>query len=587
MASLAAPPTTSSGPAPLFHLVPTDAWNALSSGDTYFPATYDSDGFTHLTANPALLLEVANHFYTDIPGDFVVLELDTRLLAADNAGAVKYEPAAPVGDKNTKAEGYVAAAKDESAPLFPHLYGGIPKGGSSVVGAPLVVDRDAGTGAFLSIHYPIAAVGADTGVFIASSAAVSDSATMDALVSQHGAFASLRLTSEVDAPCLPLAFVASVSIDVSLSDDDALTTELPIVECLEFLDRVVKAGLKVVVHSSHGVSRASSIVVALLMFVGGYSLEESLSHLRRSWSRASPRPFFMSQLSELEGGGGLSIGGPKGGSSLDDDELDDDGDQMLREDEIQSVIELDDDDAPPPDSDGDDDDGAMLDDDDAMRRAAEEEGEEEGAATTGLDQLPEEKIVEMSKEIFRQHTDSICCVAAHPTSTLVVSGGCDDVAYLWDVSDTSAPKYALGAGGVHKETVSVCSFNFDGTLVATGALDGAVCVWCVADGSLVKELEGPEEDVNWISWHPRGNVILAGSTDMLTWMWMATTGDCMQVFSGHSGPVTCGSFSPDGKFIVTASADGTAKVWNPKTGKCRHCELLFWKGCCCCCCWWW
>ena len=155
---------TISGPAPLFHLVPTDVWNALSSGDTYFPATYDSDGFTHLTANPALLLEVANHFYTDIPGNFVVLELDERLLAAENAGAVKYEPAAPVGDKDTKAEGY-AAAKDENVPLFPHLYGGIPKGGSSVVGAPLVVERDAGTGAFLSIHYPIAAV--------------SDSATME------------------------------------------------------------------------------------------------------------------------------------------------------------------------------------------------------------------------------------------------------------------------------------------------------------------------------------------------------------------------------------------------------------------------
>jgi angio-associated migratory cell protein len=130
--------------------------------------------------------------------------------------------------------------------------------------------------------------------------------------------------------------------------------------------------------------------------------------------------------------------------------------------------------------------------------------------------------------------------------------------------------------------VHAYSFNFDGTLVATGALDGGVCVWNVDTGALVQQLEGPEEDINWLSWHPRGNVILAGSSDMLTWMWMATTGDCMQVFSGHSGPVTCGSFSPDGKFVVTASADGTAKVWNPKTGKCRHskCCIIIGKGEC-------
>ena len=50
-------------------------------------------------------------------------------------------------------------------------------------------------------------------------------------------------------------------------------------------------------------------------------------------------------------------------------------------------------------------------------------------------------------------------------------------------------------------------------------------------------LEGPEEDINWLSWHPKGNVILAGSTDMLTWMWMATTGKAMRflLFEGGAG----------------------------------------------------
>lgn len=40
------------------------------------------DGFTHLTADPALLLTVANHFYTDIPGEWRVLCIDAAKLTS-------------------------------------------------------------------------------------------------------------------------------------------------------------------------------------------------------------------------------------------------------------------------------------------------------------------------------------------------------------------------------------------------------------------------------------------------------------------------------------------------------------------------
>jgi len=53
---------------PLFHLVPRTQWaDAKASGQPYFPSTYAADGFIHLTKDPALLLSVANHFYTGPP----------------------------------------------------------------------------------------------------------------------------------------------------------------------------------------------------------------------------------------------------------------------------------------------------------------------------------------------------------------------------------------------------------------------------------------------------------------------------------------------------------------------------------------
>jgi len=41
------------------------------------------DRFTHLTANPQLLLTVANQFYKDSEGDWLLLVLDAKKLKAE------------------------------------------------------------------------------------------------------------------------------------------------------------------------------------------------------------------------------------------------------------------------------------------------------------------------------------------------------------------------------------------------------------------------------------------------------------------------------------------------------------------------
>ena len=153
MASVAA--SSSAGTCPLFHLVPAAEWDALEASETYFPATYAADGFTHLTGDAALLLDVANHFYTDIPGDYVVLELDARALR--DAGEVKWEPAADVGDKKSfakeeESEGAPAGASPRSS----RTYGGIPKS-TRLIGQPLHVIREDSTGG-AAIQYPFTQV---------------------------------------------------------------------------------------------------------------------------------------------------------------------------------------------------------------------------------------------------------------------------------------------------------------------------------------------------------------------------------------------------------------------------------------------
>lgn len=124
----------------IYHLVQHGLWEkASTSGQTYFPPTYDQDGFIHATANPSLLLNVANHFYQDVPGEWLCLEMTVDGLNKTGVQVI-FEATAPVGDKAADFDG----THDEK---FPHIYGGIDP---SVVVAEHPVIRDA-EGRFLSI----------------------------------------------------------------------------------------------------------------------------------------------------------------------------------------------------------------------------------------------------------------------------------------------------------------------------------------------------------------------------------------------------------------------------------------------------
>lgn len=124
----------------LYHLVQASLWaDAVAAAKTYFPPTYEQDGFTHGTANPTKLLAVANHFYQDVPGDWQCLRMSIASLAASGV-AVVFEGTAPVGDKP-------ADFDNENEELFPHLQGGIHP---TAVLAVHEVERTA-AGEFLSV----------------------------------------------------------------------------------------------------------------------------------------------------------------------------------------------------------------------------------------------------------------------------------------------------------------------------------------------------------------------------------------------------------------------------------------------------
>jgi uncharacterized protein (DUF952 family) len=86
----------------IYHLVPIDYWEAQPTDRPYTPADYAREGFIHCTRGEEQLAVVANRYYRNDQGEWLVLVLDEQAITAE----VKYE----LGGDGL---------------LYPHLYGAL------------------------------------------------------------------------------------------------------------------------------------------------------------------------------------------------------------------------------------------------------------------------------------------------------------------------------------------------------------------------------------------------------------------------------------------------------------------------------
>lgn len=93
------------------HLVSAAEWLAWPTTEPFRPADFERDGFLHCTAEPEILLQIANAVFKDTPGEFLVLTIDPAKVTAP--GGVKFEAPVPA----------LPASHPLAQHLFPHIYG--------------------------------------------------------------------------------------------------------------------------------------------------------------------------------------------------------------------------------------------------------------------------------------------------------------------------------------------------------------------------------------------------------------------------------------------------------------------------------
>jgi len=127
----------------------------------------------------------------------------------------------------------------------------------------------------------------------------------------------------------------------------------------------------------------------------------------------------------------------------------------------------------------------------------DEDDENEAADTLGdLQAGPSGSVSEdNSVQSFQVHKSSVFTVAVHPTEPLAVSGGEDDLGYIWDITDGEVIVKLTG----HTDSVSCVGWSQDGEFVSTGGMDGKIRLWRrvgkenYRTWEFLTELQGPDE----------------------------------------------------------------------------------------------
>ena len=111
------------------------------------------------------------------------------------------------------------------------------------------------------------------------------------------------------------------------------------------------------------------------------------------------------------------------------------------------------------------------------------------------------------------------------------------------------------------------AFSPDGHLVVTGGHDNQARVWEAATGRLVGKALPHQNWVRAVAFAPDNRRVLTGSHDMTARLWDVRTGEPLCPALRHAAEIVAVAISPDGARGLTGSSDKTARLWDLKTGE--------------------
>jgi U4/U6 small nuclear ribonucleoprotein PRP4 len=175
---------------------------------------------------------------------------------------------------------------------------------------------------------------------------------------------------------------------------------------------------------------------------------------------------------------------------------------------------------------------------------------------------------------------SHCAFSPDPKTSYLATASWSGLVKLWKIPGAEVSHTLRG----HEErcnTVawhpSACSPSAGNVALASGDAKGLVMLWGLSeDDSMgeakievpLKQLEGHEERINRVAFHPMGKHVISTSHDFTWRMWDIETGKNLLLQEGHVQPVYGVAIHPDGSLVATSDMGGLVRVTDLRSGRC-------------------
>jgi WD40 repeat protein len=166
------------------------------------------------------------------------------------------------------------------------------------------------------------------------------------------------------------------------------------------------------------------------------------------------------------------------------------------------------------------------------------------------------------------HQAEVRTVGFSPDGQTILSGSGDGIIKLWSrdgklLKTLTSHTANVASTGINfdNQRISTAVFDFspDSKLLVSGSSEGVIKLWN-RDGKLLKTLAEHTAKVSSVGFSPDGQMFATASDDKTVKLW-SRDGILLTILKGHTGKITCATFSPDSQMIATGSADKTVKLW--------------------------
>ncbi|CAL3966988.1 unnamed protein product [Diplocarpon coronariae] len=161
-----------------------------------------------------------------------------------------------------------------------------------------------------------------------------------------------------------------------------------------------------------------------------------------------------------------------------------------------------------------------------------------------------------------------------PNGEIIAAGNWGGSIKLLNVPDLKEIKTLRG----HTDRIGGISWFPDATMpgstvsensvnLASGGGDGKVHLWSMTQDTPISTLEGHNQRVCRVEFHPSGKYLASASEDTTWRLWDVETTTEILLQEGHSRGVFALAFNTDGSLLASAGTDSIGRIWDLRTGR--------------------